>query len=231
MTYPAKQPASANVYDIFSGETWSEQRNKRFIRLAPEIDGLEMLYTNDLHPEKLFTVKVLCWGLRENGEVEGLVPWLDKVVPCTAIDDPLHGSWQGFFDPGIEQVFFEPPEHKHLELNAAADYYQFDCETDDDIVQEIPDTIGTHAVFSADNFSSITLAEVVSWQLKHSGQVCATLIDESLVSNTPVLPGDPCLFRAEDRSDFQYFFQHHIANKLKEKDPEAIAAIASLINR
>ncbi len=231
MTYPAKQTALKNVYDIFTGETWSEQKHKRFIRLAPEIDGLEMLYTNDLHPEKLFTVKVLCWALRENGEVEGLVPWLDRVVPCTGIDDPLHGSWQGYFDPGIEQVFFDAPEHKYVELNAAADYYQFDCQSGEDIVQEIPDTIGTHAVFSADNFSSITLAEVVSWQLKHNGNICATLIDEKLVSKTPVLPGDPCLFRAEERADFQYFFQHHIANKLKEKDPEAIAAIATLINR
>lgn len=231
MNDSANPSRQSNVYDIFTGQTWSEQRYKRFIRLAPEIDGLEMLYTNERHPDKLFNLKILCWGLRENGEVEGLVPWLDAIVPCTEIDDPLHGSWQGYFDPGIEEVFFDAPDHKYVELDSAADYYQFDCQSEDDIVQEIPDTIGTHAVFSDDNFASITLAEIVSWQLRDSGQICATLVDESMVNTTPVLPGDPCLICVHERGDFQYFFQHHIANKLKEKDPEAIAAITSLINR
>lgn len=220
-----------NVIDIFTGDTWSEKRQKRFIRLAPEIDGMEMLYTNEQNPNKLFTLKILCWGLRENGEIDGLVPWLDKIVPCTEIDDPLQGCWQGYFDPGIEQIFFEAPEHKISELDAAADYYQYECESEDDVVQEISDNIGTHAVLSGDQFQSITLAEVVSWRLKANGDMTAMLIDEKLVETTPVLPGDPCLFSANDRDDFQYFFQHHIANKLKEKDPEAIAAIANLMNR
>lgn len=231
MSEPLKVDLSNNVIDIFTGDTWSEKRQKRFIRLAPEIDGMEMLYTNEQNPNKLFTLKILCWGLRENGEIDGLVPWLDKIVPCTEIDDPLHGCWQGYYDPGIEQIFFEAPEHKVTELDAAAEYYQYDCESEDDVVQEISDNIGTHAVLSGDQFQSITLAEVVSWRLKHNGEMNAMLIDEKLVATTPVLPGDPCLFPANDREDFQYFFQHHIANKLKEKDPEAIAAIASLMNK
>lgn len=221
---------STNIIDIFTGETWSEKQQKRFVRLAPEIDGMEMLYTNEQNPNKLFTLKILCWGLRENGEIDGLVPWLDKIVPCTEIDDPLQGTWQGYYDPGIEQIFFEAPEHKVSELDAAADYYQYDVENDDDVIQEISDNIGTHAVLSGDQFQSITLAEVVSWRLKANGEMNAMLIDEKLVQTTPVLPGDPCLFSANEREDFQYFFQHHIANKLKEKDPEAIAAIASLMN-
>lgn len=222
---------SSNVVDIFSGDTWSEKRQKRFIRLAPEIDGMEMLYTNEQNPNKLFTLKILCWGLRENGEIDGLVPWLDKILPCTEIDDALQGSWQGYFDPGIEQIYFEPPEHKMAELDAAAEYYQYECDSDDEVVQEISDNIGTHAVLSGDDFQSITLAEVVSWRLKNNGEMSAMLIDEELVATTPVLPGDPCLFSADERGDFQYYFQHHIANKLKEKDPEAIAAIANLMNR
>ncbi|MBT5330256.1 MAG: hypothetical protein HOL48_00560 [Porticoccaceae bacterium] len=221
---------STNIIDIFTGETWSEKQQKRFVRLAPEIDGMEMLYTNEQNPNKLFTLKILCWGLRENGEIDGLVPWLDKIVPCTEIDDPLQGTWQGYYDPGIEQIFFEAPEHKVSELDAAADYYQYEVENEDDVIQEISDNIGTHAVLSGDQFQSITLAEVVSWRLKANGDMSAMLIDEKLVETTPVLPGDPCLFSANEREDFQYFFQHHIANKLKEKDPEAIAAIASLMN-
>ena len=113
----------------------------------------------------------------------------------------------------------------------SADYYQYECESDNEIIQEISDNIGTHAVLSADQFESITLAEVVSWRLKSNGELSAMLIDEKLVETTPVLPGDPCLFATDERSDFQYFFQHHIANKLKVKDPEAIAAIASLMNK
>lgn len=222
---------SSNVIDIFSGETWSAKKQECFVRLAPEIDGMEMLYTNEQNPNKLFTLKILCWGLRENGEVEGLVPWLNQLVPCSEIDDPLQGSWQGYYDPGIEKIFFEAPEHKVSELDAAADYYQYECESDNEIIQEISDNIGTHAVLSADQFESITLAEVVSWRLKSNGELSAMLIDEKLVETTPVLPGDPCLFATDERSDFQYFFQHHIANKLKVKDPEAIAAIASLMNK
>ncbi len=221
----------SNVIDIFSGRTWSEQKQRRFIRMAPEIDGLDMLYSNEQHPNKLFTLKILAWGLRENGEVDGLVPWMNQLMPCTEIDDPFHGSWQGYYDAGIEEVFFEPPAHKIIELDSAADYYQFECESEEEVLQEIPDNIGTHAVLSGDGFESITLAEVVSWQLLQSGEISAMLIDESKVTTTPVLPGDDCLFSVGEREDFQYFFQHHIANKLKEKDPEAIAAIASLMNR
>lgn len=230
MNEPLNVDFSSNVVDIFTGNTWSEKQQKRFVRLAPEIDGMEMLYTNEKNPNKLFTLKILCWGLRENGEIEGLVPWLDKIVPCTEIDDPLQGCWQGYYDPGIEEIFFEAPEHKVTELDAAADYYQYECETEDDVVQEISDNIGTHGVLSGDQFQSITLAEVVSWRLKANGEMSAMLIDETLVKTTPVLPGDPCLFSATGRDDFQYYFQHHIANKLKEKDPEAIAAIANLMN-
>lgn len=231
MTDQVPAPEDPKVIDIFTREPWSEKRNRRFIRLAPENDGLEMLYANEQNPGKLFTLKILCWALRENGEVEGLVPWLNQLMPCTEIDDPFRGSWQGYFDPGIQQVFFEPPEHKVLELDAAADYYQFECQGDDEVVQEIPDNIGTHVVLSGNDFESITLAEVVSWQLLNDGRISAMLIDEEQVKSTPVLPGDSCLFAADKREDFQYFFQHHIANKLKEKDPEAIAAIASLMRK
>lgn len=224
-------PKTENVIDIRTGERWTEERSRRFIRLSPEIDGLEMLYTNELHPEKLFSVKILCWGLRADGDIVGLAPWLDKIQPCTDIDDPLHGTWQGYYDPGIEEVFFEPPEHKMLELDGAAEYYQYDCATEDDVIQEIPDVIGTHAVLSDDGFSSITLSEVVSWELRHSGDIFAMLIDEEKVSTTPVLPGDDCLYSAYNNPSFQYFFQHNIANKLKNKDPEAIAAIAMLLDK
>jgi hypothetical protein len=54
------------------------------------------------------------------------------------------------------------------------------------------------------------------------------LVDETKMVNTPVLPGDNCLYPADRNKDFRYFFQHHIANKLKSNDPEAMAAISLL---
>jgi hypothetical protein len=70
---------------------------------------------------------------------------------------------------------------------------------------------------------------VVSWRLLQDGTVSGMLIDDSKIHNTPVLPGDECLFEADKSEDFRYFFQHHIANKLKSKDPEALAAISLLV--
>lgn len=217
-----------NVIDIFTRKPLSDRANNRLIRLSPELDGLEMLYSNSAHPEKLFSVKILAWGLRLDGEVVGLVPWLNQLVACDEVNDPLNGQWEGYYDEGVEEVFYTAPLHKVVELESAADYYDFDCESDREIIQVIPDTIGTHAVLSGDNFKSILLKEVISWRLLSDGTVNGMLIDEENVVSTPVLPGDSCLYPAEGDADFRYYFQHHIANKLKLRDPEALAAISIL---
>ena len=218
-----------NVIDIFTRRPLSEYLNNRLIRLAPELDGLEMLYSTAGHEDKLFSVKILAWGLRAYGEVIGLVPWLNQLIPCDEINDPNNGQWQGYYDNGVDEVFYAAPLHKVVELETAADYYEYECDSGDEIIQEVPDTIGTHAVLSADNFHSITLKEVVSWRLFHDGRISGMLVDENKVVSTPVLPGDDCLFAADQHKDFHYFFQHHIANKLKSQDPEALAAIAMLV--
>ena len=229
MTTSTPDHNTDNVVDLFSGKPYSSRYNRRIIRLAPELDGLEMIYSNEAHPNKLFSIKVLCWALRADGEVVGLVPWLDDIMPCTEIQDPLNGHWEGYYDPGIDEVFFEAPIHKVLELETAAEYYEFECDSDKDVVQELPDTIGTHAVLSEDGFKSITLKEVISWQLLSDGVVRGMLIDDDKVISTPVLPGDECLYSAKDEETFRYFFQHHIANKIKAKDPDALAAISMLV--
>src|SRR5690554_5614649 len=71
-----------NVVDLFTGKSLSELHDQRFVRLAPELDGLEMLYSNDTSDDRLFSLKILCWGLRANGEVVALVPWLNDIVAC-----------------------------------------------------------------------------------------------------------------------------------------------------
>jgi hypothetical protein len=220
-----------NVVDLFSGQPYSERHSQRIIRLSPELDGLEMLYSNESNPDKLFTLKILCWALRENGDVVGMVPWLNQLVAAPDIQDPLNGEWQGYYDPGIDEIFMEGPIHKIVELETAAEYYECQTENPLDVVQEIPDTIGTHAVMSDNGFHSIVLSEIVSWQLLHDGTVQGMLPDPKKVECTPVLPGDNCLYPVQQREDFRYFFQHQIANKLKSEDPEAIAAIATLMDK
>lgn len=220
-----------NVIDLFSRKPLSELAQSPFIRLAAELDGLEMLYSNSSHPGKYFALKILCWGLRDNGEVVGLVPWMTGIVPCPEISDPLEGHFEGYYDPGIDEIFLDPPEHKIIELETSASYYQYHCTTAHEIVQEIPDNIGTHAVLRASLPNTLMLTEVISWQLHCNGEIHAMLVDGQKCHKTPVLPGDECLYSAQEHPDFCYFFQHTIANKLKEQDPEALAAIAALVHK
>ena len=219
-----------NVVDLFSGKSLSELHDQRFIRLAPELDGLEMLYSNDTSGDKLFSLKILCWGLRADGEVVGLVPWLNDIIACPDICDPLNGEWEGYYDPGIDELFFDAPMHKVVELETAADYYELQCEHDQDVVQELPDTIGTHAVLATEQNNRLNLVEVVSWRLLHDGSLYGMLTDLGKVQSTPVLPGDECLYSAQLSDKFRYFFQHQIANKIKAEDPEALAAISLLVD-
>jgi len=218
-----------NVIDLFSGKSLIDLKDKRIIRFAPELDGLEMLYCNDISDGRLFSLQVLCWGLRANGDVVGLVPWLDHLVACPDLCDPLNGRWEGYYDPGIDDIFEEAPVHKVVELETAAEYYEYQTDDPNDIIQEIPDTIGTHAILSDDGFHSLTLSEVISWRLFHDGSMEGMLANHEEVVSTPILPGDDCLYLAKENPKFKYFFQHHIANKIKSKDPEAIAAISLLV--
>ncbi|MCV6605420.1 MAG: hypothetical protein OIF34_08945 [Porticoccaceae bacterium] len=222
-----------NVVDLFSGKPFSDSHNRRIIRLSPELDGLEMLYANSAHPDKLFSVRILCWGLRADGEVVGMVPWLNDIVPCPDIQDPLNGHWQGYYDASADDLFTEPPLHKVIELETAAEYYACDDDQEpaptNEIIQELPDTIGTHAVLSGEGARTLVLKEVVSWQLLADGSLYGMLVDDDKVETTPVLPGDKSLYRATKENGFRYYFQHHIANMIKAEDPEAMAAMSILV--
>ncbi|MBV1883114.1 MAG: hypothetical protein KUG82_15860 [Pseudomonadales bacterium] len=228
MSKPNLAPGSNNVIELFSGRPLQGTR-KKILRIAPEFDSLEMLYTNDSSPRKLYSLKIVCWALRDDGEVVGMVPWLNEIVACTELNDPLNGRWEGYRDPGIDDIFYVAPAHKIMELETSAEYYEFQTDTPDDIIQEIPDIIGTHAVLTDNGFKSFSLIEVFSWRLQADGTLHSMLVDDEIVSSTPVLPGDECLYSSMDHPDFKYFFQHRIANKIKEQDPDALAAISLLI--
>ncbi|MGB0359917.1 MAG: hypothetical protein ACPGEF_00685 [Endozoicomonas sp.] len=218
-----------NVIDIFTRKSLDEVNMHQVIRIAPELDGMEILYSNDANPGKMFSMKILCWALMKDGTIDAMIPWLNKIVPARELNDPLNGRWEGYYDTTHAQAFFEIPEHKTLELEQAEDYYH-PKETEDTIIlQEIPDTIGTHAILTEDKFKSIILVHVTSWRLYSTGEIFAMIADDKKVENTPVLPGDECLFAAQEHKDFHYFFHYLIANKIKSGDPEALAAFTHLV--
>lgn len=218
-----------NVVELFSGKSLQTLRGEQIIRISPEYDGLSMLYSNrHTDPNKLYSMKILCWGLRADGEVVGMVPWLNGLTPCLDLDDPATGQWEGYYDAAADNLFFEAPCHKIAELENAAEYFAAGPNNPNRIVQEIPDTIGTHAMLAGDEDDTLVLTEVLSWRLFNDGSIEAMLIDEQNVESTPVLPGDPCLYMASSDPRFRYFFQHHIANQIKSEDPAALAAIAML---
>lgn len=203
-----------------------QRKRAPILRMSPECDGIELLYANDRHPDQLFALRILAWALRADHGVVALVPWLDSLTSACELADPLNGRWEGFRFAGDDCLFTEAPEYKVCELQAAAQY--FNSATDRPAPQEIPDTIGTHVLMSADGFRTIRLQEVVSWRLTAAGSVDAMIVDENRVTSTPVLPGDASLVSAREDPDFRYFFQHGMANRIKERDPEALAAIAML---
>ncbi len=219
---------SGNVVDLFSRKTLNLLNQERIVRLAPEYDGICMLYsTSKTNPDKLYTMKILCWGIRANGDIVGLVPWLNRILPCDELEDPFYGQFEGYFHPLSERIFYHPPAHKVSELETAVSYFDDNQLPEDAIIQEIPDTIGTHAMLNIDD-SKLVLTEVLSWRLQNNGHIQAMLINDDAVDVTPVLPGDPCLYPAEEDPHFRYFFQHQIANQIKSKDPAALEAIALL---
>lgn len=224
--------SNPNIIDFFSGKPVRELEQQRIIRLSPEIDGLSMLYTNQRNPGKYFAVKILCWGLRWNGEVVGMVPWLDGVVPCQDIQDPLNGRFEGYFDPEVDSIFFDAPVHKIVELETSLAYFETEEAVlhEGDVLQRIPDNIGTHAILIDEGSNQLTITEIHSWQLRADGLVEGMMIDPDKVNDTPILMTDENLHPASAESQFKYYFQHSIANQIKREDPEALAAVKVLLD-
>ena len=224
-------PKASNVIQ-FADHVKSTPAHNRWVRLASESDNLCILYSNQyVHSQKYYSMKILCWALAEDGSVTAIVPWMNKVSSCQQLDDDYYGQWQGYYNPVNQELFEEPPRHKVLELNSAAEYFgQLDNKSDT-IIQEIPDNIGTHAMLNSNKLDHLILTDVLSWRLYGDGHMEAMIINEDLVEETPILPGAPCLYPVTENPDFRYFFQHHIANQIKAENPDALAAIALLLDK
>ncbi|MDP0588519.1 MAG: hypothetical protein QS748_04745 [Candidatus Endonucleobacter bathymodioli] len=223
-----KHPNISNIVDIFTRKPVDDTNIDKFIRLSPELDGLEMLYSNDSCPGKLYSIKILCWALMKNGTINALVPWLNKIVSSKELNDPLNGHWEGYYDSFHNHLFFEAPDHKEKELKTAENFFRNSSDDKDLVIQEFIDTTGTHVVLSEDQLQTIVLAHVTSWRLFNDGRLHAMIADETKITSTPVLIGDDCLFSAQEHKDFRYFFHYSIANKIKHGDQDAIASLNHL---
>ena len=206
-----------------------QQARKRLVRLAPELDGLEMVYRLPSESEAYYGMPLLAWGLQDDGEVVGLVPWMESLTPCQRLDDPEHGHFIGYRDPETEELFEEPPEHKVLELEQAAAYFEYEETEEATLIQQLPETQGTHALCMDESGAPWQLKQVFGWRLYSDGAIEALLADERLVESTPILPGDACLYPGHSRHRVVYFFQRQIANRIRREDPATLEALALMV--
>ena len=224
--------STAKVIDLFSGQEYEAQHHPKVVRLAPEFDGFEVLYSNQHgHPipgQELFSVKILFWALLDDGSFAGMIPWIDELIACTHLNSPSKGFFQGYYDPGLGQAVPQVPKHKCIELITAAEYFDFEIDDTLFIVQELPDTCGSHAVFTADNFDSFSMTEVFSWRLYSDGCIQAQMINLERVVHWPVLVGDECLEACDEAPDFINFFQYRVAINIKQQDADTMAVLDQL---
>ncbi|MGS2743979.1 hypothetical protein ACU6TU_10330 [Halomonas sp. LS-001] len=221
-------PRSAQVIDLETARQRQEAR-KSLVRLAPELDGLEMVYQLDADSESLYSMPVLAWGLREDGHVVGLIPWMEQLTPCHRLNSKEHGCFIGYRDPETEEIFSEPPEHKWHELTSSAEYFDYEASHEVTLLQQIPDHQGTYALCMESHRQPWQMKLVHGWNLYSDGSTDALIADESKIKMTPVLLKDDCLYNAGSRHPKVYFFQRHIACQIMDEDPATLEALALMV--
>jgi len=230
-TNSASLPAN-NVVNLFTQQPVSSSAHNRIIQLYPETNGIRMLYSAPDKPERLVAVPVLCWVLKEDGEITALLPWLDDIIDCESIEQQYQISWEGFYNPLNEEIFYDTPAQAQAILQVSARYiapsnYNSASATAT-VIQEIIDPIGTHALMINDSCDAFVLTSVISWQLDSDGAIQAMLADNEAIEKFPVLPGDSCLYPASSDKNFKCFFQRDIAEQIREQNPETLQAIENL---
>ncbi|MBT8148568.1 MAG: hypothetical protein KJO24_01465 [Gammaproteobacteria bacterium] len=234
----------SNVINLFTGQALAVEASTRIIRISGECNGARMLYSTLDNPERLVAVPILCWALLEDGAVTALVPWLDEVLPCEEIEEKYSINWEGYYCSIVEDFFFEPPAEVVAQLGVAARFNRgllnavtsasgnaaaaVEERSDWHIVQEIPDPVGTHALLLNESSDALVLTSVISWTLDEYGRLHGMLADDASIEKLPVLPGDDCLFCAEDEPSFKCFFQRDIAEQIRTQNPETMQAIEQL---
>ncbi|WP_083026093.1 hypothetical protein [Vreelandella lionensis] len=219
---------SAQVIDLETVRQ-RQQARKCLVRLAPELDGLELVYQLAASPDTYYGLPILAWGLREDGNVGGLVPWMESLAACHELDSHESGFFVGYRDPETDEIFELPPDHKYDELNAAASYFEYEASSEITLIQQLPDTLGTHALCMNHPNAPWHMKPVYGWRLYSNGSIEAMVADEQKATMTPILLGDKCLYDAHSRHQTVYFFQRHIANRILEEDPATLEALAMMV--
>ncbi len=219
---------SAQVIDLETVRQ-RQQARKCLVRLAPELDGLEMVYQLAASPDTYYGLPILAWGLRDDGNVVGLVPWMESLAACHELDSHESGFFVGYRDPETDEIFELPPDHKYDELNAAASYFEYEASSEITLIQQLPDTLGTHALCMNHPNAPWHMKPVYGWRLYSDGSIEAMVADEQKATMTPILLGDKCLYDAHSRHQTVYFFQRHIANRILEEDPATLEALAMMV--
>lgn len=221
-------PRSAQVIDLESVRQ-RHQAQQRLVRLAPELDGMEMVYQLASDPESYYGMPILAWGLRGQDEIVALVPWMDTLAVCHELQQSESGRFVGYRDPEIDDVCTLPPEHKYQELLAAADYFEYEDSSEPTLIQQLPDTLGTHALCMDHPDHPWHLKQVHGWRLYSDGHIDALLADDTKPCLSPILLSDDCLYSAQTRHKLVYFFQRHIANRILDEDPATLDALALMV--
>jgi hypothetical protein len=244
--HPKQIEPPTNVVNLFTKQYISAHKDLRILRVCAEHNGARMLYSTADRPERLVAVPILCWALLEDGSVSGIVPWLNQVLPCKAVESQFNIVWEGYYCSIVENIFVDAPAEVIATLSIAARFNgsvltknenalsntaaSVDNQADWHIVQEIPDPIGTHALLVNETSELLILTAVVSWTLDEYGRLHGMLADDSQIDKLPVLPGDGCLFSADEDTDFKCFFQRDIAEQIRIQNPETMEAIEELFN-
>ena len=70
----------------------------------------------------LIAIPLLCWGMKENGSIVGMVPWLDEVLDCESVEHNFRVQWEGYYCPKTEEIFFNPPAEIAAMVTASAKF-------------------------------------------------------------------------------------------------------------
>lgn len=177
---PWAHPLSTRSAQVIDLETvrQRQQARKCLVRLAPELDGLEMVYQLAASPDTYYGLPILAWGLREDGNVVGLVPWMESLAACHELDSHESGFFVGYRDPETDEIFELPPDHKYDELNAAASYFEYEASSEITLIQQLPDTLGTHALCMNHPNAPWHMKPVYGWRLYSDGSIEAMVADE-----------------------------------------------------
>ena len=242
-----------NVINLFTGKSLADTAGQAIVNVLPETSGLRMLYASPSNPDRLVAIPLLCWGMRADGEIVGLVTWINEIIDCTTLDEAMDVCWEGYYDEANDMIFYEAPESIVAQLTVKARFAAQDAScralpllaveggqygieqeaivsSSTNICEEIPDLVGTHALLQNDDENSLTLTPVVSWMLGKDGELHGMLVDEDSVDKTPVLPGDECLYAASSNPNFRCYFQRDIAEQIRLQNPETMAAIEQLLS-